>query len=80
MSGETAPVFTGSQVAKAASDAVELLFDAPGISLADRDRDLLNLAANVTLTLLAAPGATLDQVITACYDRGPEEVLSWLRR
>jgi hypothetical protein len=75
-----APAYTPSHIATAADLAIELLFDDPQVSLTTRDRDLLTLAVNAIQTVLANPAATLEQVITSCYDTGPEEVLSWLRR
>jgi hypothetical protein len=77
---DPAPVYTHGQIATAADLAIELLFDDPGISLTNRDRDLLNLMVNATQTALANAAVTLEQVIVSCYDTDPEEVLSWLRR
>jgi hypothetical protein len=75
-------VYTHERISTALDLAIELLFDHPQLSphLDTRDRDLLTLAANATQAALVNPATTLEQVIDACYDRGPEEVLSWLRR
>jgi hypothetical protein len=77
---DPAPVYTQAQIGTAADLAIELLFDHPQLAhLSTRDRDLLTLAANATQAALVNPATTLEQVISACYDRDAEEVLRWMR-
>ena len=75
---EQIQLFSRGEITQAVSDAVSLV--EAGLTLGERDTDLLNLAANAARTLLGAadPDAvTLDQVLDDNYDGGAATVRGW---
>lgn len=75
MSTTNEPAFTRAQVAQAVNAGADLVRDS--LPTGDRDADLINLVVNAALTLLDAPGLSLDDVIRACYETEPAEVRGW---
>lgn len=72
--------FTRAEVDDALEAATTLLIDGlrpDGLKLAERDVDLLRLAAEAVLAKLTDPDVTLDQVITAAYEDPPAHLRAW---
>lgn len=60
--------YTRGQVSNAVNAGVDMVIDG----------DTANLVVNAVMTLLDAPGATIEEIINECYSEDPETVLSWV--
>ncbi len=71
--------FNATELEVAANRAAEDIL--ARINAGDKgQRDLLNLQINATAEYLRDPTTNLDDVIRACYQREPREVLEWTQR
>jgi hypothetical protein len=71
--------FTGTEIEVAANHAAEDILTR--VKAGDEgQRDLLNLQINATAEYLRDPTTTLDDMIRACYQREPGDVLEWTQR